>query len=380
MFFTVMGCYFRYNTIYHNIFTSLLYRIKDLRSCMSSSTAKSRNAKRVTLKDVAEKAGVSAITVSRVVNDYAGVRVNLRKKVEAAINELGYIPNRSASVLASSRSKLIGVLIPSLSNVVFNDVLRGIYDITGPANYQVLLADTHYSPIDEERSIRTLLGQSPEGLIVTGGEQTEAAKAMLKSSGLPVVQIMDKVEYPIDINIGFSHFEAGAAVALSLLQKSYQKIGFIGARMDPRTCDRLAGFESILSAENCFDSKRIITNPQPSSVAMGGILFRELMAATKGDCDAVFCCNDDLALGALHECKKMHLNVPHKFGVCGFNDIKMAAYAEPALSSVSVNRYQMGRRAMELIFERLNSQEVSTNTQPNFIDTGFKLFMRKSTR
>jgi len=345
-----------------------------------SSISNSLHGGRVTLKDVAKKAGVSAITVSRVVNDYAGVRTNVREKVVAAISELGYIPNRSASILASSRSKLIGVLIPSLSNVVFNDVLRGIYDITVPANYQVLLANTHYSVVEEERAIRTLLGQSPEGLIITGGEQTETAKAMLKASGIPVVQIMDKVASPIDINVGFSHFEAGAAVAQSLLAKSYRKIGFIGARMDPRTCDRLAGFESVLFSANCLNPKRIITNPQPSSVAMGATLFRELMAATQGDCDAVFCCNDDLALGALHECKKMHLQVPDKFGVCGFNDIEMAAYTEPALSSVSVNRYQMGSRAMELIFERINNPEVSSNIQPIYINTGFELFMRRSTR
>ena len=109
--------------------------------------------KRLTLKDVAKHAGVSPMTVSRVVNNYRGVKNNVRNKVEAAIAELGYIPNRSASVLASSKSKVIGVLIPSLSNVVFNDVLRGIYDIANPANYQVLLFNTHYSPIEEELSL-----------------------------------------------------------------------------------------------------------------------------------------------------------------------------------------------------------------------------------
>jgi len=347
---------------------------------MSRSVAKSRSANRVTLKDVAKKAGVSAITVSRVVNEYAGVREQVRKKVAAAISDIGYIPNRSASALASSRSKLIGVLIPSLSNVVFNEVLSGIYAIAGPENYQVLLADTHYSPIEEERSIRTLLGQSPDGLIITGGEQTDAAKAMLKKSGIPVAQIMDKVKSPIDINVGFSHFEAGAAVAQSLLAKSYSKIGFIGARMDPRTCERLAGFESVLSAADCLNPKLVITNPQPSSVAMGATLFRELMAVSEGECDAVFCCNDDLALGALHECKKMHISVPNKFGVCGFNDIEMAAYVEPALSSVNVNRYNMGSRAMELILERLDNQKANTDTSSKYIDTGFKLLTRKSTR
>ncbi len=339
-----------------------------------------QGGKRLTLKDVAAKAGVSPITVSRVVNGYAGVRANVRNKVESAISELGYIPNRSASVLASSKSKLIGVLIPSLSNVVFNDVLRGIYDVAIPSNYQVLLSDTHYSPAEEERAIRTLLGQSPDGLIITGGEQTAAARAMLKNSGVPVVQIMGEVEAPIDINVGVSHFQAGAAVAQLLLDKSYTKIGFIGARMDPRTCDRLAGFEHVLAAASCLDRSRVTTTPQPSSVAMGSALFRELMANTAGDCDAVFCCNDDLALGVLHECKKMHIDVPGKFGVCGFNDIEMAAYAQPALTTVNVSRYNMGSKAMALILQRITQDSDMDRASPEYINTGFKVIERKSTR
>ena len=336
--------------------------------------------KRLTLKDVAAKADVSPITVSRVVNGADGVRANVREKVEAAISELGYIPNRSASVLASSKSNLIGVIIPSLSNVVFNDVLRGIYDIATPANYQVLLFNTHYSPIEEERAIRTLLGQSPEGLIITGGEQTAAARAMLQAATVPVVQIMGEVDKPIDVNVGFSHFDAGAAVAQLLLQRTYRKIAFIGARMDRRTCERLDGFEYGLEAANQLDKTRIITSSEPSSVAMGASLFKDLMAATGGDCDAVFCCNDDLALGVLHECKKMQLNVPEQFGVCGFNDIEMAAYAEPALSTVRVNRYNMGSKAMEVIFEKITSPGDKTTPIANYINTGFELVTRKSTR
>ncbi|MCW8863538.1 MAG: substrate-binding domain-containing protein, partial [Colwellia sp.] len=124
----------------------------------------------------------------------------------------------------------------------------------------------------------------------------------------------------------------------------------------------------------------IITNPQPSSVGMGTILFRELMAVSQGDCDAIFCCNDDLAIGVLHECKKMHISVPNQFGVFGFNDIEMAAFSEPALSSVNVNRYHMGSRAMELIFERLHNPQEKNNKQQNYISTGFELIMRNSTR
>jgi len=336
--------------------------------------------KRLTLKDVAAEAKVSPITVSRVVNGVDGVSANVRQNVEAAIAKMGYIPNRSASVLASSKSKLIGVLIPSLSNVVFNDVLRGIYDIATTANYQVLLFNTHYSPIEETRAIRTLMGQSPEGIIITGGEQTAASKTMLQEARVPVVQIMGKVDKPIDINVGFSHFDAGESVAQLLLDKSYRKIAFLGARMDRRTCQRLDGFEKRLLAVNYLDKKRIITTSKPSSVAMGASLFRELMEVTEGDCDAVFCCNDDLAVGVLHECKKMHINVPEEFGVCGFNDIEMAAFTEPALTTVRVNRYKMGSRAMELIFEKNLPASDNKSSISGYINTGFELVLRDSTR
>ena len=344
------------------------------------SKRETQNLKRLTLKDVAALAQVSPITVSRVVNGADGVRANVREKVEAAITKLGYIPNRSASVLASSKSKLIGVLIPSLSNVVFNDVLRGIYDIATTANYQVLLFNTHYCPLEEMRAVRTLLGQSPEGVIITGGEQTADCKTMLQEANVPVVQIMGKVDKPIDINVGFSHFDAGVSVAQLLLDRSYRKIAFLGARMDRRTCQRRDGFEERLSSVNHLDKKRIITTSEPSSVAMGTSLFRKLMAVTEGDCDAVFCCNDDLAIGVLHECKKLQINVPGQFGVCGFNDIEMAAFVEPALTTVRVNRYKMGSRAMEIIFEKTHPTSDEKSKTSGYINTGFEVVPRNSTR
>ncbi len=334
-----------------------------------------RKSKRVTLADVAAKAGVSAITASRVVNDYPGVRAQLRQKVEAAINELGYIPNRSASALASSRSKIIGVLIPSLSNVVFNDVLRGIYDLAVPAKYQVFLADTHYSAEEEQRSIRSLISLSPEAMIITGGDQTSMARRTLESAGIPVVQIMDKLAQPIDMNIGFSHSEAGVAVANMLLEKGYQRVGFIGARMDPRTCDRLAGFKAALTRASKFDPTLVVTSNDPSSLAKGAELMRELLAHPGISCDAVFCCNDDLALGALQACKAMHIDVPGAFGICGFNDIEMAGFCSPPLTSVRVSRYQMGYQAMEMVFARLEGIDV-----PDRVDSGFEIIFRESTR
>jgi LacI family gluconate utilization system Gnt-I transcriptional repressor len=337
---------------------------------------KKKSARRMTLADVAEKAGVSAITVSRVVNNYAGVTPSMRDKVQSAIDELGYIPNRSASVLASSRSNVIGVLIPSLSNVVFNDVICGIYDVAEPAGYQILLADTHYSPLEEERSLRTLLSQSPEAMIITGGEQSELSCKMLAQSGVPIVQLMERLDKPLDMNVGFSHEQAGREVVEALIERGYKKIAFIGARMDPRTRRRLDGYKAALGERQMLDPALIVTSLKSSSVEMGGVLLKELMAKSGGELDAVFCCNDDLALGVLFECQRMHIDVPGQLGICGFNDIETAAFVQPSLSSVYVGRYNMGAKAMEMLLDDLRG-----NSPENRIhDTGFEVRLRDSTR
>ncbi|AQT60573.1 LacI family DNA-binding transcriptional regulator [Cellvibrio sp. PSBB023] len=330
---------------------------------------------KITLVDVALAAAVSPITVSRVINQPEKVSEAARLKVQKAIDELGYIPNQHASSLASSRSGVIGVAIPSLSNVVFTDVLRGIYKVMGAAGYKVLLVDTHYSPLEEEKMVRTLLSQSPEGLIITGGDQTPACDQLLRKSRIPLVQIMELLPNPIDMNIGFSHLLAGADVVAHLLAQGYQRIGFIGARMDPRVQQRIRGYTQALAKRDLFEANLIATSPEPSSIALGGALFKSLMAANEGRIDAVFCANDDLALGALFEAQRMNIAIPKQLAICGFNDIEAAAYVNPSLTSVAVGRYEMGVKAAELIIQALNQQPID-NKQ---IDMGYVIKQRDST-
>jgi LacI family gluconate utilization system Gnt-I transcriptional repressor len=330
---------------------------------------------KITLVDVALAAAVSPITVSRVINQPEKVSEAARLKVQKAIDELGYIPNQHASSLASSRSGVIGVAIPSLSNVVFTDVLRGIYKVMGAAGYKVLLVDTHYSPLEEEKMVRTLLSQSPEGLIITGGDQTPACDQLLRKSRIPLVQIMELLPNPIDMNIGFSHLLAGADVVAHLLAQGYQRIGFIGARMDPRVQQRIRGYTQALAKRDLFEANLIATSPEPSSIALGGALFKSLMAANEGRIDAVFCANDDLALGALFEAQRMNIAIPKQLAICGFNDIEAAAYVNPSLTSVAVGRYEMGVKAAELIIQALNLQPID-NKQ---IDMGYVIKQRDST-
>lgn len=331
---------------------------------------------KITLVDVARAAAVSAITVSRVINQPEKVSEAARLRVQKAIDELGYIPNQHASSLASARSGVIGVAIPSLSNIVFTEVLRGIYEVMGANGYKVLLVDTHYSPLEEEKMIRTLLSQSPEGLIITGGDQTNMCRNFLTKAGIPIVQIMELLAEPIDMNIGFAHGRAGYDVVKHLIAQGYERIGFIGARMDPRVQQRMHGYKLALEQLGKFDKHLLVTTPEPSSIAVGGKLFKSLLAAVDGAVDAVFCVNDDLALGALFEAQRMNIHVPQDMAICGFNDIEAATYVNPSLTSVAVGRYEMGVKAAELIIQALNQQPIENKK----IDMGYAIKQRESTR
>ncbi|MGA9343978.1 MAG: LacI family DNA-binding transcriptional regulator, partial [Nocardioidaceae bacterium] len=153
---------------------------------------------KVRLTEVAQLAGVSPITASRFFRNPNALSVSKRERVESAARELGYVPNLAARALASQRSEVIGVLIPSLTNNVFADMLRGVYDASEGGRYSVQLANTRYSNLQEERLLRIFHGQKPAGLIVTGINQTPESRQVMRSMNCPIVQVMEIGPDPID--------------------------------------------------------------------------------------------------------------------------------------------------------------------------------------
>jgi LacI family gluconate utilization system Gnt-I transcriptional repressor len=328
---------------------------------------------RIRLTEVAKLAGVSPITASRFFRNPEALSVGKRARVESAAKELGYVPNLAARALASQRTEVIGVLIPSLTNNVFADVLRGIYDALDGSRYSIQLANTRYSILQEERLLRLFLAQKPAGLIVTGINQTADSRAIMETVDCPIVQIMETGSSPIDMMIGFSHFDAAKAAISHLLGQGYRRIGFLGARMDPRVQRRLDGYRSAMTDAGLFDERLIVTTAIPTSVTLGGTLFADLLAKAP-DIDAVFCVNDDLALGTLFECRRWHIAVPDQMAIVGFNDLEFMASSEPTLSSVRTNRYEMGRNAAMMVLETLDGRRP---TEP-VVDLGFSVMERQS--
>lgn len=333
-----------------------------------------RGGGRPTISDVARLAGVGAITVSRALREPERVSENLRQQIQKAVDELGYVPDPNARALASARAEVFAVLVPSLTNNVFAEVVRGIYDSLSDGPFRVQLANTHYSGLEEERLLQLFLGQRPAALIVSGIDQTETARKLLKGADCPVVQIMETSNDPVDMVVGFSHFEGGLTATNHMIDVGYRRIGFLGARMDPRSQRRLAGYRAAMEAAGLYDARLVTTTPVPSSVTLGRDLFRDGLAKMPS-LDAVFCNNDDIALGVLFECHRASIAVPQTIGICGFNDFDMMQVAFPSVSSIRTPRYEIGRQAVMMALDAI----AGNRPQNRIANLGFELKRREST-
>jgi LacI family gluconate utilization system Gnt-I transcriptional repressor len=328
---------------------------------------------KTTLADVAQESGVSSITVSRYLRSPEKVARLTGDKIKTAIDKLGYVPNLAAQALASSSSNVIGVLIPSLSNAVFSDVVTGLYEALQGTPYNIQFAHTSYSEKDEEQAIRMFRAQNPAALIIAGVDQSETSKQILEELNCPVIQIMDMCEDPIDSIIGFSHFHAAKDAVDKLIFLGHKKIAFMGARMDPRTQKRLLGYKEAMAESGLLEDSLISTNRDHSSLALGAEMLSDLLDK-KTNLDAVFCNNDDLAIGALFECNRRGISVPEDLGICGFNNFAMSEAAHPQVSTVETHRYEMGKLAGEHLLQRFKKP----STPSIKLDLGFDFLHRKS--
>jgi LacI family gluconate utilization system Gnt-I transcriptional repressor len=344
----------------------------------SKSYAPSVPDQRVTLKQVAERAGVGMMTASRALRDPSKVSAALREKVFTAVTELGYIANRVASGLASGTSKVIPVLIPTLAHNVYVPFLDGAKAELDLHGYQTLLATTDYLPETEAHLVQMLAGWFPAGWLVAGVDhlpQTRRQLELAVAAGSPVVEFMDLTSSPIDQNIGFSHRTVGESVANYFADHGYRHIAYAGtlAEHDIRSSRRAEGFVAALEQRG-LPSHYMLRSAQPFSLVHGGRLFNEVLERHP-QVEAIFFANDDLAAGAILESRRRGIAVPGRVAVMGFNDTEIAAAMSPSISSVAVNRYEMGRIAARALMERIQGNTVATPQ----IDVGFQIIEREST-
>lgn len=303
----------------------------------------------LTLRDVAEAAGVSEMTVSRVLRNRDDVSSATRKRVFDAARQLGYVPNKIAGALASNRVNLVGVIIPSLANMVFPDVLAGIDAVLNETELQPVVGTSQYVDQHEEAVIYEMLSWRPSGLIVAGLEHTDAARAMMRVAGVPVVEVMDLDGDPVAAVVGISHVEAGRKMAQEIVARGYRNICYLGAATagDHRARKRLEGFEQGLSEAGIGLKDRMLY--EGGSGFGTGRSMTERMLETHPDADFFYYNTDLNAAGGLLYCLEKGLDVPGKVGLAGFNSFDILAGLPMRLATMDSCRQDTGRKAAELI-------------------------------
>ncbi|MDO5647552.1 LacI family DNA-binding transcriptional regulator [Paracoccus sp. (in: a-proteobacteria)] len=303
----------------------------------------------LTLRDVSEASGVSEMTVSRVLRNRGDVSAATREKVLTAAKTLGYVPNKIAGGLASQRVNLVAVVIPSLSNLVFPDVLGGISAELDDTGLQPVIGVTNYSPAREEMVLYDMLSWRPSGVILAGLEHSAASRAMLENAGIPVVEIMDVDGQGIDTLVGISHIRAGQEMAERIVQAGYRRIGFVGTHMpeDHRARKRLNGFEQGLAQAGLTLTAREYY--QGGSSLLKGRELTERILTRVPELDFIYYSNDMIGAGGLLYCMDQGFDIPGRIGLAGFNGVDLLHGLPVRLATTDARRLDIGRRAARLV-------------------------------
>ena len=307
----------------------------------------------LTLRDVSEASGVSEMTVSRVLRNRGDVSDATRARVQAAAKELGYVPNKIAGALASNRVNLVAVIIPSLSNLVFPEVLTGINQVLEDTELQPVVGVTDYLPEKEEKVLYEMLSWRPSGVIIAGLEHSDASRAMLRAADIPVVEIMDTDGIPIDAMVGISHRRAGREMATAIVRAGYRHIGFMGTKMplDHRARKRFEGFTETLAKSGVEIEDRAFYSGG-SALAKGREMTQEMLQRSP-ELDFLYYSNDMIGAGGLLYLLEQGIDIPGEIGLAGFNDVELLQGLPRRLATMDACRLEIGRKAAEIIAAQL---------------------------
>ncbi|MGQ7846729.1 LacI family DNA-binding transcriptional regulator [Granulosicoccus sp. 3-233] len=313
---------------------------------------------RKTLVDVAAAAGVSKMTASRALRGDKDVSEANVEKVKRAAREIGYYGNHLAASLSSKRTDLIGVVVPSLTNIVFPQVMSGVTNALKGSALQPVFGVTDYDPETEYDIIRNMLSWRPAGLIVAGLDQPGETRKLLTDAGVPIVQIMDCDGDPVDACVGFSHTGAGRDMASALLATGRRRFGYVGRNLDKdtRAAKRKKGFHEALRDQG-LDFIDTIDGAQleggaatVSAIACGRRMTDELLAR-QPDLDCIHFSNDDLAFGGLCHCIAAGIDIPGKIALAGFNGLSLLEGFPGKIATSRTARREIGETAARVILE-----------------------------
>ncbi|MDM7950925.1 substrate-binding domain-containing protein [Hydrogenophaga sp.] len=332
----------------------------------SAGTGASRAAAKkngvVTIERVAELAGVSPSTVSRILNGTAVVSAAKKAAVDQAVAQLGFVPNPMARGLAGGRSMSIGVVTQAIDSPFYGASLRGVEDALDPAGYSPLFVSGHWDAQTESRCIDILLSRRVDGIIVLTGRLTDAAlKSVAKR--VPTVVTGRSVKAPGLFSLNFENAEGGRLATRYLIDGGHCKIAFISG--DPRHPDatqRLMGYRTALEQAGIPFKSELVVQGEYNEAS--GVQAVSTLMASRQKFTAVFAANDQMAIGAAHGLQRHGLRVPDDVSLVGFDDLPTSLYALPPLTTVHQPAYDMGRLAAQAVLQLLDGTKPTQMVPP----------------
>lgn len=313
---------------------------------------------RITLNDIAVLAGVTKMTVSRYLRTPEKVKSETAERIASVIEEVGFEPDPDNPHITSQSIPRVGVLIPSFNNQIFSDLLAGIETVAEAQGFQTLVVTYDYSLQKEEEQIAALLAFNIKALILTDTAHTLRAEKYLQAAKIPIAEVMGIASHPDRINVGFDNLQAGYQATRALIDSGRKHIAYFGSMSDLRDQQRYQGYCAALDEAGLPSTH--ISPKRVSSIETGATMMQEALHSVP-ELDAIFCTNDDLAIGVLRACQAAAIEVPQHIAIVGFHGLEIGQITTPRLTSIHTPRFEVGQRATELLLQRV--QGITTPCQ-----------------
>ena len=315
----------------------------------------------VTIKDVARAAQVSVATVSRTLNGHGNVAEEVRRRVLAVANDLRYTPHAAARSLSSRRTQTLGVVLPDLHGEFFSELVRGVDQVAREHRLHLLVSSYHGRPDEQVAALRAMRGRVDGLLVMSPYAAAHASIVEELSPTLPIVLINAQSDAPDVLSLSVDNYGGAQAMVEYLVASGHRRIAFIAGPEDNFDAhERLRGYREALA--RLLPDAREWVLPGAFDEASGHAAGQTLLSAAQRP-DAVFAANDMMALGCLFSLVQAGLNVPRDIAVTGFDDIPLARYVHPTLTTMRVNIVQLGARAARLLITRLNVEAHAQDAQ-----------------
>lgn len=333
----------------------------------------------ITIKDIAKRAGVSHSTVSRALRMNNLVSDETARQIRQVAQEMGYRPSAVARSLKTKRTQVLGVIVSSISDPFFSEILNGIEVSAQARGYSLFIAASQHDPIKERQIVQTMMEQRTDGVIICSSSFSPEHGRQLLSYGFPVVVVNHQGSEGFNYSIYHDDVDGSSQITQHLISLGHKRIAYLGNSQSGKTTqDRLQGFLDAMEKADLEVPESYIHHVAGGEPSLGAESVEYFARLTPGP-TAIVCFNDMLAIGVLKGCQLAGLRVPEDLSVTGFDNITFSAFTSPSLTTIDQPKFSIGQEAAQLLLDLLQAVDGTIPDTPNVKVLQGKLLVREST-